>query len=251
MKTIFSILLIIITLNFVHSQSIEDLTAAENAFATGDFRTAIAMYTLAIKSANTENSYMLFYKRGYCYFNLKNYLKSIPDLEIAQKVNKDNKDYIFIKGNSLWLQGNLYYNLNETAKSIKKLKQSLKCNEVSLLLSTIGYYEIKLKRYRESFNHLNRAIVVDSSNAYAYSNRALVNLKFSNISNAKTDIQKSIELNPENPYAYKHRAMIYIESKEYEPACKDLKKAEELKYAEYGSETDAKDVEELMKQYCK
>ena len=227
------------------------IDSADKAFDNRDYKSALEMYTSIIEVNDSKNYHYALYKKAYCNYLLTNYEEAIIDTKKALKVRKSNAQYNWRKGTSNWLYASIYSKLNKKKKSLKYLKKAAKYIQTSLLYSTIGFKEIQLNQYEKALTNLNTAIKLDETNAYAFSNRALVYIKLSELDKARKDVNKSIQLNDKNPYAFKHSAMIYIELKEFEKAFLELSKTHELGYATFGNESDSNDVEELINKYCK
>lgn len=251
MKLQLIILISAILLNPTLGQNNKKINDADKAFNNRNYIRALVMYEDILKETDSKNYHYALYKKAYCNYYLTNYKEAVIDIKKALKIDTSNLDYNWIRGNSYWLYGRIYSKLDKKKKSLKYLYKAIKYIQPSSLYSTIGFKEIQIGQYEKALKNLNIAIQLDTTNAYAFNNRALVYLKLSDFEKARIDVNKSIQLDNRNPYAYKHSAMIYIELKEFEKACIELSTADELGYATFGNESDSNEVESLINKYCK
>lgn len=253
MKYFFILLSVCMLFFETYAEENPKLKDAEAQFEAKNYQQAVLLYTELIDSKTIDDCSYIFFKRGFSYYYLANYKASKADFEIALKVSPANKDYNFIRGATYWMYGRIYSKLGKPSKAVKLLLKSKEYMQSSSLYSTLGYNEIKLKKYNDALEHLNSAIAADEKNAYAFNNRALVYLKLNQMDKAREDVEQSKVLDNKNPYAYKHSALIYIQLKEYDKACTELQKAKDLGYADYlgGHEADRNEVDDLIKKYCR
>jgi tetratricopeptide (TPR) repeat protein len=237
-------------MNLSFGQVSKYFNSAEKAFENKNYMYASNLYTTILKEKEVTNRHYIFYKRAFCFYILKNYKKAKSDIKKAWKIKRNDVQYNWVKGNSCWIYARINSKLDKKKKSLKYLKKASSYIQSSLLYSTIGFKEIQLKQYENALININRAIQLDKTNAYAFSNRALVYIKLSELDKARADIIKSIQLDASNPYVYKHSAMVYIKLKAFEKACLELNKAKDLGYIGFGNESDSNDVENLIKEYC-
>ena len=122
--------------------------------------------------------------------------------------------------------------------------------ESSILYSTIGFKEIYLGKFDDAIKSLDYSIKLDSSNSWAYSNKALALLKKGKLDLAKSNVNKSIKLDDKNPFAFKHRALLFIAENKIESACNDLSNANQLALTERMSDSKLEEIKVLIKKYC-
>ena len=229
----------------------ESLEKVKSAMVEKDYETALNLFSEIITdSIAGDEIYNVYYGRALCYFELNDLRRAKLDIKEAFKINIDNEGYKDLKGKSLWLSARISVIEGKREEALRKFKKATAYMKTSPLYSTIGYQEMKLNRYNDALMSLNKAIHLDSKNAYAYNNRALVFLELSKLIRARKDIIKSIELDPDNPYVYKHSALIFIEKEQFNLACEDLYKARDLGYATFSQDGDSEEVQELIDRYC-
>ena len=244
MKLIIKIFLFTFFVNQSFAQFDIDFKKAEEAYFKNNYKKALSYYKVINDKFQAISDPYLIYKIACCNYELKNYkLAQETFYKIIELRDVNNR----IKGNSYWYIARIYSIKNKKRKSLINFIKASDYVKDSRLYSTIAYKQTQLGKYKKALLNLNKAIELDSLNAYAYSNRGLLYFKKSDYKKARIDIEKSIRLDPKNPYAYKHSAMIYIKQKKYGLAYTDLKKAKELGYKNFGNESDADDVEKLLK----
>ncbi|MEI6851376.1 MAG: hypothetical protein WCL06_00980 [Bacteroidota bacterium] len=246
--------IIILFLLFVASgfaQVLTDMEKGRQAYNDGDYEKALAIFTKMLDSNTTENVYMVYYERGYCYKELKQWDKAKSDMLKALQVIEGQEDYNFIKGNSYWLYYLIARKDGITPAAVAYLDTATLYYQSSALYSTLGYADCYIDRYKEALKNLDIAIQMDAGNAWAYNNRALVRIKQHKIKKARIDVDKSIQLDDKNPYAYKNSALIYIAHKDYESACREITKAENTAFTRKMTGNDLpQELKELREKYC-
>ena len=90
----------------------------------------------------------------------------------------------------------------------------------------IMYYE--QERYNEAMSDLNRVLRDEPGNALTLYNRGLINAQLGAYEDALDDMDRVLNINPENVLAYFNRASIFIEMGLYRNALEDYDKAIEL-----------------------
>jgi tetratricopeptide (TPR) repeat protein len=223
----------------------------DKAMKAKDYAKAADLYTVAIKENDSKNWYYVFYKKAYCHYSLSQFAPAEVYIKKALKVKKSDAQYNWLMGNSNWLYARIFSKQGDIEKSLNYLRTATKYINESLLYSTIAYEEIALKQYEKALVNLNLALQIDSTNAYAFSNRALLYIYQKKYDLARLDIDASKKLDAKNPYVFKHSAILYIELNQLDMACLELTIAEALDYASFVNESDANEVAELKEQYCK
>ncbi|MEI8204584.1 MAG: hypothetical protein WCH34_16305 [Bacteroidota bacterium] len=193
-----------------------------------------------------------FYKRAFCYYELKKFAKARVDVKRALKVPQTDNGYNKIMSDSYWLYSLIVSHKANSMKALQLIKNATNYNRhSSSLYSTIGYKEVDLGLYDSAMVDLNHAIELNKFNAWAYSNRAWAYLKKNLLDSARKDVNYSIELDKTNLFAYKHSALIYIALHDYESACLELDKAQKLEYSDNMVIRAPKEIRQLINKYCK
>lgn len=146
------------------------------------------------------------------YYNLAIYLKKNGQKELALKnYNKCiqiNKNY----GTAYLSRGLLYLDLKkyDKAKSDfeKALSQTLTTKDSSYVLNNIGYMKYLTENYSSSLSYINQSIKLNEVNAFAYKNRALVQIKLGNIALACADLKSASNLGYRDKYGHEVDSLI-------------------------------------------
>jgi tetratricopeptide (TPR) repeat protein len=88
------------------------------------------------------------------------------------------------------------------------------------------YYE--QEKYQQAMTDLNRVLVDEPGNALTLYNRGLISAQLGAYEDALSDMDRVLNINPENVLAYFNRASIFIEMGQYQNALEDYDRAIEL-----------------------
>ncbi|MDD3875022.1 MAG: tetratricopeptide repeat protein [Bacteroidales bacterium] len=213
-----------------------------------NYNKAISVYTKAIELYKEDSKY--FSNRGATYVKLKEYEKAIDDLTKAIFLNTEDS-YAFNNRGSAYFETGFFdkaiedfkyaltlnpkypeaYNNFQIAQKAQSLfeevsdstivefnpEKSAFFNEQGLKKAINGYFESAITRF-------NYALMYDSTNINALSNRANCYASINDFESAKSDIEKAITLNPEDGGLYLNLANIKHQLRNPE-ACSDWEKA--------------------------
>jgi len=127
--------------------------------------------------------------------------------------------------------GDVYNDFNRAIKlGLIKSDVFLKREEYFIMLYSMPPLEKRDSINKIALADINKAIELDSTNAYAYSARAYITLQITGIENAINDYSKAIKLNPNNYEYFWDRASNKEMIGDFDGACEDYKKAAELGY---------------------
>lgn len=230
-------------------QTSDNWKKAEAEMESGNFGNAINFFTKCIEQDDAK--YYAYYKRAFCYYEMKRFADAKADVKKALRIPKRNKDYEFIRGNSYWLYSLVISFRSNSPKSLRLMRKSAKYLNSSKLYSTLGFKEVELGKYKDAFKSLNHAIRLDSLNAWAYSNRAWAYLMTNELDKARNDVNISKRLDDQNPYVYLHSALIYIALTDYDSACQELEIANSLGFSSNMAPKKSLGISQLIEKYCK
>jgi tetratricopeptide (TPR) repeat protein len=206
-----------------------DLCASSMLYAQG-----IKAYTKLID--NNYNCSDYFLNRGYCYYNLKDYLKAEKDYLRALGLPNAAKDLLY---DNLSL---LCYHQNNFMKSIefstKRIELNPK-NHVPYIDRGLCYR--KLKKYKEAERDFNKSLEIKPDFFRAFGYRSFLFLELGQYQKSFEDASKSIEINPKYGYGY----IVLAQAKQklgLSDFCIDFYNAK--KYGE-------PDADNGIKEYCK
>ncbi len=218
----------------------------------GQIEEGFADYDRAIRLQPDERNYFV---RGMIYVHLKNYDKASDDLQASIHANpKFGEAYwglSFVKEaandldsaifycskaaenncaveQALGRRAELYEKKGNFRASVDDWTKVIELDSSAICYNNRGYSYNMAQQYVEAIKDLDKAIELDSSNAFAYNNKAFATLKTGEVEKALTIVNISLKLNDKNPYAYKTRAEVYSALHQPEKACKDLATAEKL-----------------------
>lgn len=197
---------------------------------SNDGSQAIAFYT---KSININSKFwQAYFNRGYTYFELEDYKKSLTDFKEIIKLFPDIKNLWSEAWNIYVFIGRCYYMLDDYKNSITYYSGAIditndKDNAVYLYLNR-GYCYSEIKEYTKAAHDFTMVIdkMPDSFDAFYNRGIAYRNLKY--YGDAIVDFNKAIELQPDNPDAYFYRGYTYQKSKQITEALNDYNKTIEL-----------------------
>jgi tetratricopeptide (TPR) repeat protein len=163
----------------------QKLQFASDIFAVNKlYKQGIIAYTMLINNKVTKSDNFL--NRGYCYFQIKEYINAEKDYLKALSFSKPSLDQIY---DNLSL---LYFDMNNFEKSI----------------------EYSTKR-----------IELNPKNHIPYIDRGLCYRKLKNYSNAEKDFNKSLELKPDFFRAFGYRSFLFLELGQYKKSFEDASKS--------------------------
>ncbi|MDX6183796.1 tetratricopeptide repeat protein [Flavobacterium sp. Fl-77] len=148
------------------------------------YKQGIIAYTMLINNKATKSDNFL--NRGYCYFQIKEYVNAEKDYLKALSLPKASRDQIY---DNLSL---LYFDMNNFEKSIE---------------------------------YATKRIELDPKNHVPYIDRGLCYRKLKNYSNAEKDFNTSLELKPDFFRAFGYRSFLYLELGQYKKSFEDASKS--------------------------
>lgn len=162
-------------------------------------------------------------------------------LKITTKILKDYpNDFNALNDRSM-----AYMNKKEYKPALMIYKQLLLSGKTkNLYKQNVGFCLLELGHYQESIIVFDE-ILSEEHIAYAYDNRGFAKHKMNKNKEALMDINKSLEIDTSNCYAYKNRAIVFLSEDKKDDAQKDLLMAKELGYSEFYDE----EVNELLKKH--
>ena len=187
--------------------------------ALGNSEQAISDFTSCIElesSPNATNTELCYYNRARVYEGLGQYNESVADYNKAIEI-----DPIFVK--ALAGRGTLYGDkLKDYEKAIKDYDVLIRITpEIAMYHAERGFFQSKIKKYKEALDDLNHAIILDSKNAGFQYLLGGVYEDLRDHDKAKNHYSKSIALNPKWAEAYNARGRLFYD----DAALADLNKA--------------------------
>lgn len=214
------------SLHLINSSILIDPSVAEYRFKRGecyffikDYRSAITNYSDAILLR--ENYYDAYYKRGWSKFYLSSFHEAIPDLETATRISP--KLPVTYK-----LLGDAFYMLAQYPQAVPEYEQALqtaKNNKVVLddpLLTDLYNHEaeayFRTNDFPKSLESAKNAVRYGKDNARAYFNRGNASLKLNEPKDAEVDLLKALSLQPGTPVWCFTLGEVYRQKSQWENA---------------------------------
>ena len=211
------------------------LQFAADIFAVNkSYNEGIIAYTLLInnKVAKSDN----FLNRGYCYFQIKEYLNAEKDYLKALMLSQTLMDLIY---DNLSL---LYFEMNNFEKSIKYSTKRIELNPKNHIpYIDRGLCYRKLKNYSSAEKDFNKSLELKPDFFRAFGYRGFLFLELGQYNKSFEDASKSIKINPKYGYGY----IVLAQAKQQlglSDYCNDYYNAR--KYGE-------PDAEKGIKEFCK
>lgn len=187
-------------------------------------------YSLELKNnlvANTGNNSEIalsaedYFQKGQSLFSNSNYIDAIPAYDSAIEKKPNYPDAFLARGAS---KANLGHYNDAIIDYLKAEKLGL---NTSILYSNLGFSTYQLKQIDSANNYLQKALLIDSTNAYAH--RFIGDIQYDKNNNkaAADEYTKAISYNG-NASNYFARGLAFYYLENYRQAIQDMNKAIEL-----------------------
>lgn len=177
-------------------------------------------------SALQLNPFMpgVYYARAYARVKLNDLSGAESDITKAMKYNPDNTDLLRIR---IWVY-ELEKKYDQALADINTLIQKRKGKEDSQLAMDKGQILLQKGDTLAALTNFSNAIKADSTQSYAWSARATLELQMHNNAEALQDLNHAIALKSTYPGDYINRGLLNYWNKNYRGAFADYDKAVEL-----------------------
>lgn len=165
-----------------------------------------------------------YYTKGYCLGYLKRYDEAKINLEQYLSMEENLYDAYHLLGNFELDQENYEASIDYYDKYLDYYKGN------TGILNNKGYALLKLEKYKEAIPFLEEATRLLPKFAYAWNNLGFSKFKTGFVEEGLESINHSIELDSSNSYAYKNKAIIYLHQGKKAEAIELLHKAKDLGY---------------------
>lgn len=197
------------------------------------YKQGIKAYTKLIDNNHYNSD--CFLNRGYCYYQLKEYVNAEKDYLKALELPNAKKDLLY---DNLSL---LYYDQNDFIKSIEYSTKRIELNPQNHVpYIDRGLCYRKLNKYEAAEKDFNKSLEIKPDFFRAFGYRAFLFLELGQYQKSFEDASKSVEINPEYGYGY----LVLTQAKQklgLPDFCTDLYKAK--KYGEPEADIG-------IKEYC-
>jgi tetratricopeptide (TPR) repeat protein len=206
-------------------------------FTRQEYQLASHDFLKAVELDAEEDSY-----RHYAMLALSRAKRFEEAIEMGQIVRKNDPQNIDV----LWEIGWCYAETGNHEIAIQYYLRALKIQPQSATLhNNVAFSALCMGNLKLCELSLKECLRLDEYNAYAIDNMGELEYKRQNYSVALAHINRSLELDSSNAYAYRNKALVYLALNQKEEAKENLEIALELGYTEYFG----LDVETLMQEH--
>ncbi len=186
-------------------------TKAEEAYAEGNYESAIEFYTKAININSNNVDY--YYSRAMSKKSIQDYYGALSDLESALQLSPKTPLYHNQKGT-------IKYALGDYANAMKDFNKAIEVDSsYAMGYYNLGFSVAKSKDFRGAKNYFDTAIKFDSTNGGFYFNRGIMLAELGSYDSASTDYLKTLQLEYEDKGAvYNRIGVIRYRKEEYKEA---------------------------------
>ena len=162
------------------------------------------------------DSAMVDFKMGLANFGLKNYQASATNFNEAY--TKDPKDVEAVVN-----AANAYYFMGEFQEAEIKLQaaEALDPTEANIY-NTRCMMSIEKRDYDGAVSHIEQALSFDSNNGIYLNNRGFLKLMNGEIEAGGKDIDRAIVSDPQNAWAYRNKGIYYFMKERYDDALRNF-----------------------------
>ncbi|WP_294143389.1 tetratricopeptide repeat protein [uncultured Sanguibacteroides sp.] len=183
------------------------------------FEEAAELYSIII---DLEPKDIYYFRRGYCYFQSRQYQEALDDYNLMLKKYPDDND-LLMKRIRIYIQQKQWNKvLSDFDTYLEKDPDDfiIQANRAKLL--------INLKREKEAHTILEKLIQKYPDETIILNSWAFSLLKQGLADKALQNVNKALKIKPSYAAAYITRAQIFLELGEKEKACKDYTQAQKL-----------------------
>ncbi len=157
-------------------------------------------------------------------------------------IKSDSSDFIILNNLSI-----IKSELKKDEEGLQCLRKIIEHDPKNIpALSNLGFIYQQMEKYDKSISYYKQLLEIDNNQFIAWNNMGYSKALKGDIEGGLKDINKSLILNPSNSFAYRNRALVYILMKDNEKACSDLYQAKRMGFEkEFGPE-----VQDLIYKYC-
>ncbi len=209
-KQLFTLCLVLFSVNIAHSQTKQDTYEIENQFSKGNYYAVIRLADELLKHypAHAE----LFYMKGVAAQAVFRYKLAQPAFEKAKELEPNNSKYNNTLGKFYLENGKV--DLAEKLFSEFYRKDTLNLN-VRLTLANV-YQQIE--QYEKAFDLYTKVLNSDSTNVVLINKVAFCHLKMGKTRKSINSYKKAIQLVPDYLPSYKMLSFVYSKLERYDTA---------------------------------
>ncbi len=197
----------------------------------------LLLFTLLVSFSSFGQTAEEYFKIGYEFYQKRECLDAISNLNIAININTKYAEAYNIRGHAKEFLGDNYGAISDHSKAIDFEVHDIK---KSIYYSSRGSVKCKLNDLRGALSDYSKSIEI-APNWALYSNRGNVKERLGDFIGALSDYTKCLEINPNDWVTWRNRGLLKIKMGQKESGCLDLSRMGELGYSS---------AYELIREYC-
>lgn len=213
-------LLLIAFTNSTLAQGWDHFIAGNKAAQRYDWDQAISLFTKAIQAGDLTKDDLsnTLHRRGWVYFNKKQYDRAIQDYNEAIRINPNNAHAFAGRGNAYSKEGR--YDL-----AIRDFEEGMRLNPKFNLLSNRAAAYFGKGQYDRAIQDYDELIRRNPRDAGAFHHRGMAHLNKGQYDRAIQDFDETIQLEPKLASAFNNRGVAYSSKGQYDRAIQDFDEA--------------------------
>lgn len=180
-----------------------------------------ALDDLEYLARKTPDSSKVYFGLGLVQTKMRKYDKAIEAFDQALRLDSANAEVLVNRGT-------VYYYKDQFEEALEDLNLALQIdakeanayNAIALLKADQGHYNVALEL-------VEKALKIEAFQPYFLNNRGYIRMQLNDLK-AVQDINKSIIIDPKNGWAYRNKALWYMNQGQYDQAITLLGRAEKL-----------------------
>jgi len=156
------------------------------------------------------------FKKGLAYFAMKDYQASIESFNITYQKDPENVEALVNAANG-------YYFIEEFDSANQKLNEAVKLDPTEAnIYNTRCMMAIAQRDFSSGLGHIATALSFDANNGIYLNNRGFLKLMTGEIVEGGKDIDRAIVADPQNAWAYRNKGIFYFMNEAYEDALRNF-----------------------------
>lgn len=159
------------------------------------------------------------FKMGLAHFANKSYRASVISFNYAYQKDSSSVE-------ALVNAANAYFYNNDLPRAQGKIADAKALDPTEPnIYNTEAMMEIRNRNYKLAIEHIAKAIEIDGNNGIYLNNRGFLKLMLGDIEGGGKDIDRAIVIDPQNAWAYRNKGIFYVENEKYEDAVRNFETA--------------------------
>jgi tetratricopeptide (TPR) repeat protein len=182
-------------------------------------RSPVVLSAVAMVAKKVMATAAQYYRRGYEFYEKKQFQKAIADYNEALRLDPQDVDVYNDRGR-------VWFDLKDYDKALADYNEALRLDPKYVhAWNNRGRVWFAKKDYDQALADYNESIRLDRRYFHAYNNRGNVFLARGEYDRALEEYNKSIRSNPKYAFAYHNRGLVWQDKREYDKAIEDYSEA--------------------------